>query len=98
MTNHRPNRLTEIIFTSQTIVVTQNFISCRLSKYFDKPERFIPERWMKAANGNETKPTINPYLVLPFSHGMRSCIARRFAEQNMLVLMIRVPQIFMSLM
>lgn len=71
----------------QTIAVTQNFISCRLSKHFESPDAFIPERWLKSTCG---KSSINPYLVLPFSHGMRSCIARRFAEQNMLVLMIRV--------
>lgn len=73
----------------QTIVVTQNFISCRLAKHFDSPDKFIPERWMKSMNAKANK-SINPYLVLPFSHGMRSCIARRFAEQNMLILMLRV--------
>lgn len=73
----------------QTIAVTQNFVSCRLEKNFESPEKFIPERWLKGAV-NKTKSTVNPYLVLPFGHGMRACIARRFAEQNMLVLLIRV--------
>lgn len=72
----------------QTIAVTQNFITCRLDKHFASPEKFIPERWLKTTGG--TSAAINPYLVLPFSHGMRSCIARRFAEQNILVLMLRV--------
>jgi ecdysteroid 22-hydroxylase len=70
----------------ETVVVTQNFISCRLSKYFSNPEQFLPERWVD----KEKKKLINPYLVLPFGHGMRSCIARRLAEQNMLILMLRV--------
>lgn len=73
----------------QTITVTQNFISCRLVKHFDNADKFIPERWLKK-DQKSTKTNTNPYLVLPFSHGMRSCIARRFAEQNMLVLMLRV--------
>lgn len=72
----------------QTIIVTQNYISCRLAKHFESPLKFVPERWLKSPDGNS--PKVNPYLVLPFSHGMRSCIARRFAEQNMLVLMLRV--------
>lgn len=76
-------------FRFQTIIVTQNFISCRLEKHFDMPEKFIPERWLKSSDVKSSKP-INPYLVLPFSHGIRACIARRFAEQNMLVLMLRV--------
>lgn len=79
----------------QTIAVTQNFITCRLEKYFNNPEKFIPERWLKT-NGSSAKP-INPYLVLPFSHGMRSCIARRFAEQNILVLLLRVSEFFFVL-
>lgn len=69
--------------------MTQNFISCRLAKHFESPEKFVPERWLKSGD-RASKVQTNPYLVLPFGHGMRSCIARRFAEQNMLVLMLRV--------
>ncbi|XP_001661673.2 cytochrome P450 302a1, mitochondrial [Aedes aegypti] len=68
-----------------TVVVTQNLVSCRQERYFKNPTKFIPERWMR-----ETKEDVNPYLVLPFGHGMRSCIARRMAEQNMLVLLLRL--------
>lgn len=69
--------------------MTQNLVACRLQSNFIKPEQFIPERWLKSAE-NKFNTHVNPYLVLPFGHGMRSCIARRLAEQNMLVLMIRV--------
>lgn len=65
-------------------------VSCRLEKYFSDPEKFIPERWLK--NNNISKDTINPYLVLPFGHGMRACIARRVAEQNILLFIIRVSK------
>lgn len=75
-------------FSLQTTVVTQNQISSRLEKYFDDPSEFKPERWLK--DENLKKPDINPYVSLPFGHGMRSCIARRFAEQNLLVLLLRV--------
>lgn len=73
----------------QTEVVTQNLVACRLESNFVEPERFIPERWLKDEK-NEFNAHKNPYLVLPFGHGMRACIARRLAEQNILVLMIRV--------
>lgn len=72
----------------QTIVVTQNQISCRLEKYFANPHKFSPERWLKLEDQKQTD--VNPHLVLPFGHGMRSCIARRFAEQNILILLLRV--------
>ncbi len=73
----------------QTEVVTQNLVACRLPDNFVEPKLFIPERWLKEEKNNYNA-NINPYLVLPFGHGMRACIARRLAEQNMLVLMIRV--------
>ncbi|XP_058801359.1 cytochrome P450 302a1, mitochondrial [Phymastichus coffea] len=72
-----------------TNVVTQNQISCRLPCYFEKPDDFIPERWLKEI-GTKEKPSIHPYLVLPFGHGPRSCIARRLAEQNMQMLLLRM--------
>lgn len=59
-------------------------VACRLEKNFADPLTFKPERWLNRKNA------INPYLVLPFGHGMRACIARRMAEQNILVFILRV--------
>lgn len=39
---------------------------------------------------DKSKHEIDPNLVLPFGYGTRMCIARRFAEQTLLLLMIRV--------
>uniref|UniRef100_A0A8W7NZI5 Cytochrome P450 n=2 Tax=Anopheles coluzzii TaxID=1518534 RepID=A0A8W7NZI5_ANOCL len=64
-------------------------ISCRQEAYFRDPQLFLPERWMR-----ETKEPVHPHLVLPFGHGMRSCIARRLAEQSMLVLLLRLIRSF----
>lgn len=64
--------------------------ACQLEKNFKNPQQFIPERWLK--DHSEKELNVNPYLVLPFGHGMRSCIARRFAEQNMLIALLRVSR------
>lgn len=69
------------------VVVSQNQVSCRLEEYFISPLQFRPERWLK--DHPLYKPP-HPYLLLPFGHGARSCIARRLAEQNMLVLIIKL--------
>ncbi|XP_078044253.1 cytochrome P450 302a1, mitochondrial [Augochlora pura] len=75
-----------------TVVVTQNQIICRLPEFFDSPHSFIPERWLR--DGSDSKigsgKSVHPYVLLPFGHGPRSCIARRFAEQNMQVLLLRI--------
>ncbi|XP_046818173.1 cytochrome P450 302a1, mitochondrial-like isoform X2 [Vespa crabro] len=78
-----------------TVVVTQNQVTCRRPEYFDDPHSFIPERWLRKNIDAESKDfnivkSVNPYLVLPFGHGPRSCIARRFAEQSMLIILIRM--------
>ncbi|XP_076652888.1 cytochrome P450 302a1, mitochondrial isoform X1 [Halictus rubicundus] len=72
-----------------TVVVTQNQIICRLPEYFDRPDSFVPERWLRESKIGRGK-SVHPYVVLPFGHGPRSCIARRFAEQNMQVLLLRM--------
>ncbi|XP_014221136.1 cytochrome P450 302a1, mitochondrial [Trichogramma pretiosum] len=71
-----------------TNVVTQNQVSCRLSDFFESPNDFVPERWLRDRNATG-QAKIHPYLVLPFGHGPRSCIARRLAEQHMQILLLR---------
>ncbi|XP_030747871.1 cytochrome P450 302a1, mitochondrial-like [Sitophilus oryzae] len=70
-----------------TVVVSQNQVSCRLDTYFPKAHEFRPERWLKDHPLYEKK---HPYLLLPFGHGPRSCIARHLAEQNMQLLLLNV--------
>ncbi|KAI7815504.1 cytochrome p450 [Rhyzopertha dominica] len=69
-----------------TVVVSQNQVSCRLDQYFPSANEFRPERWLKN-HPSYTQP--HPFLVIPFGHGPRSCIARRLAEQNMLILILK---------
>lgn len=63
-------------------------VSCRMEKYFHDPLKFLPERWLKSSD--QKQDSINPFLVLPFGHGSRSCVARRLAQQNLLLFLLRV--------
>ncbi|KAG5863274.1 hypothetical protein JTB14_027897 [Gonioctena quinquepunctata] len=78
---------------SGTVVVSQNQISCRLQEYFQYPNEFLPERWLK---NDPLYKLSNPFLLLPFGHGPRSCIGRRLAEQNMKVLLLKVSHTIFS--
>jgi cytochrome P450 len=50
----------------------------RHSEYWDKPDHFIPERFLADA---PVKP--NPFVYLPFSVGARECLAKQFATVQM---------------
>lgn len=70
-----------------TVVVSQNQVSCRLNENFPVAHEFKPERWMK--DHALYKPS-HPFLLIPFGHGPRSCIARRLAEQSMQILILKL--------
>ncbi|KAB0797767.1 hypothetical protein PPYR_08760 [Photinus pyralis] len=72
-----------------TVVVSQNQVSCRLEEHFVTPNEFRPERWLK---NHELYTQPHPFLVIPFGHGARSCIARRLAEQNMLIFILKLTR------
>ncbi|CAK1553639.1 unnamed protein product [Leptosia nina] len=72
---------------SGTVVVTQNMVASRLPQYVRNPSRFIPERYLRGSTQYED---IHPFLSLPFGFGPRSCIARRLAEQNMCITIMKI--------
>ena len=56
-------------------------------KYVSEPEKFIPERWIK---GSAYYIEMNPFAFLPFGHGPRMCIGRRFAELETQIILVKV--------
>ncbi|RXG61898.1 Sterol 26-hydroxylase, mitochondrial, partial [Armadillidium vulgare] len=67
-----------------------SLVAARDEEYFKKPKEFIPERWMR----DRPLGPIHPYSSLPFSHGIRMCIGRRIAEQEMYTFLTRVMHRF----
>ncbi|XP_064600373.1 sterol 26-hydroxylase, mitochondrial-like isoform X2 [Liolophura sinensis] len=61
----------------------------RLPQYFDDPDKFVPERWMKDRTDRP-----NPFAYLPFGIGTRMCVGRRVAELEMHLLLSRLMQRF----
>ncbi|XP_068902541.1 cytochrome P450 302a1, mitochondrial-like isoform X2 [Tenebrio molitor] len=70
-----------------TLVVTLNQVMSRLEEYFPDPDSFKPERWMEN-DRSQVKP--HPFIVLPFGNGRRTCIAKRLAQQNMVLLILKL--------
>lgn len=80
-----------------TVIITQNQVACRFSRYFDSPNDFRPERWMGLRadrKSSVSSPTpaakVHPFLSLPFGYGPRSCPGRRISDMNTYILMIKL--------
>nr|AID54852.1 cytochrome P450 CYP302A1 [Helicoverpa armigera] len=79
--------LRDYLIPKGTVIVTQNMVSSRLQQYVKDPFEFKPERWLRGSTSYEN---IHPFLSLPFGFGPRSCIARRLAEQNICIILVRL--------
>lgn len=59
-----------------TTTIISLYTCGRDAKYFDEPNLFLPDRWLRN-NGTTTKMQL---ATLPFAMGSRSCIGRKIAE------------------
>lgn len=59
-----------------TLTILSLYTSGRDPKYFDEPNLFLPDRWLRGT-GTTTKMQLS---TIPFAMGSRSCIGRKIAE------------------
>ena len=64
-------------------------MSTMSSSQYKEPERYRPERWLR---GHEDHHQAHAFTHIPFGHGPRSCIGRRFAELEMNILVVKILQ------
>jgi len=64
---------------SEGMVVSVSAYALHYSEeYYTDPETFDPDRW-----NSENKASLNPYAYMPFGMGPRNCIAMRFAQEEL---------------
>lgn len=68
-------------------VVFPNLVTGTMEKYVTDAKIFKPERWIKG-DGNENK--LHRFASLPYGHGSRMCLGRRFADLEMQILLAKV--------
>ncbi|XP_059176668.1 probable cytochrome P450 49a1 [Physella acuta] len=61
------------------------------SEYFDSPEQYMPERWLKQSQTaiDTTLRRRQSYITMPFGLGKRNCLGRRLAEQQIYLALIK---------
>ena len=60
-----------------TLIIQVGQVISNEEKIFPNADKFIPERWLRTDPCS--KKTHHPFASIPFSHGPRMCIGRRFA-------------------
>ena len=62
----------------------------RMDKYISDPDTFLPERWSKQCDMSNV---LHPFASLPYGHGPRMCLGRRFADLEMQILLSKVGRV-----
>lgn len=67
-------------------MVFPTFVTGQMEKWVDDAKTFKPERWLKE---NDDK-KLHPFASLPYGHGARMCLGRRFADLEIQVILAKV--------
>ncbi|XP_037035585.1 probable cytochrome P450 49a1 [Bradysia coprophila] len=79
-----------------THVIFPHLVVSNLEEYFPEPQRFLPERWIKRGEVADVAlcphagQKIHPFVSLPFGYGRRMCIGRRFAENELNIIIAKL--------
>lgn len=68
-------------------VVFPTLVTGNMEEFVTEADKFMPERWMKGQCPNHK---IHPFASLPYGHGARMCLGRRFADLEIQVLLAKV--------
>lgn len=68
-------------------VVFPNLVTGMMDEYVSDAGEFRPERWIKS-DDNDT--ILHKFASLPYGHGSRMCLGRRFADMEMQILLAKL--------
>lgn len=76
-------------FPAGTTVLASQWVTHRDPRYFDAPEKFLPERWLDGLEGR-----LPPGAYFPFGDGPRRCIGQGFALLESSLVLAEIAQKF----
>jgi cytochrome P450 len=80
-------RLGQYTVPQGMLVLMSMYVMHRDPRYFEAPETFQPERWMKGL-----QKTLPRFAYFPFGGGPRLCIGNQFAMMEAVLLLVTVAQ------
>jgi len=72
-----------------TLVLRHGAIPANSTSFFDQPETFRPQRWIR---GSAESKRVDAYASLPFGHGPRACVGQRFARLELYMMVVKILQ------
>ncbi|XP_070493845.1 ecdysone 20-monooxygenase-like [Chironomus tepperi] len=79
---------------SGTFVLCQTMVACLKEENFDDANSFKPDRWLNTKGEFDTSNLPGSSLVLPFGTGKRACPGRKFAEVELIAIIIKLVRAF----
>ena len=79
---------TGYVLPAGTVVLMSQFLLHRDPRFWDEPERFVPERWMRTDSRSER----HRYAYFPFGAGPRLCIGEHFAWMEGTLVLAAIAQ------
>lgn len=71
----------------QVQLVFPTIVTGNMEEYVNKADQFLPERWLKSPGDSLYR--IHPFASLPYGHGARMCLGRRFADLEIQILLAK---------
>ena len=78
---------TGYVVPARTVVLLSQYLLHRDSRFWDEPERFLPERWL-----DEERAERHRYAYFPFGAGSRICIGEHFAWMEAILALTTIAQ------
>jgi hypothetical protein len=88
-------RLTMCAVFQQVQLVFPTIVTGNMEEHVNRPAEFLPERWLKSPSDSLYR--IHPFASLPYGHGARMCLGRRFADMEIQILLAKASRCIVTL-
>lgn len=73
--------------SQQVQLVFPTIVTGNMEGHVNKAAEFLPVRWLRSPGDSLYR--IHPFASLPFGHGARMCLGRRFADLEIQILLAK---------